>query len=82
MTSECRCICAFLVFLNAFLSALFKNTNLEDVVNARKLEREHMRDESQRKKEQDRLQREKDKLSKQERKEKEKKRTQKGERKR
>ncbi|KAJ7313470.1 hypothetical protein JRQ81_004869 [Phrynocephalus forsythii] len=62
--------------------SLFKNTNLEDVVNARKLEREHMRDESQRKKEQDRLQREKDKLSKQERKEKEKKRTQKGERKR
>nr|XP_020653672.1 coiled-coil domain-containing protein 43 isoform X2 [Pogona vitticeps] len=62
--------------------SLFKNTNLEDVVNARKLEREHMRDESHRKKEQDRLQREKDKLSKQERKEKEKKRTQKGERKR
>ncbi|KAF7236569.1 Coiled-coil domain-containing protein 43, partial [Varanus komodoensis] len=46
------------------------------------LEREHLRDESQRKKEQDKLQREKDKLTKQERKEKEKKRTQKGERKR
>nr|XP_060639292.1 coiled-coil domain-containing protein 43-like [Anolis sagrei ordinatus] len=61
---------------------LFKNTNLEDLVNARKLEREHQRDESQRKKEQDKLQREKDKLTKQERKEKEKKRTQKGERKR
>ncbi|XP_044274639.1 coiled-coil domain-containing protein 43 [Varanus komodoensis] len=62
--------------------SLFKNTNLEDVINARKLEREHLRDESQRKKEQDKLQREKDKLTKQERKEKEKKRTQKGERKR
>ncbi|XP_048371671.1 coiled-coil domain-containing protein 43 [Sphaerodactylus townsendi] len=62
--------------------SLFKNTNLTDVVNARKLERDHLRDESQRKKEQDKLQREKDKLAKQERKEKEKKRTQKGERKR
>ncbi|KAG8139844.1 hypothetical protein E2320_002605, partial [Naja naja] len=62
--------------------SLFKNTNLEDVMNARKLEREHLRDESQRKKERDKLQREKDKLTKQERKEKEKKRTQKGERKR
>ncbi|XP_015268564.1 PREDICTED: coiled-coil domain-containing protein 43 [Gekko japonicus] len=62
--------------------SLFKNTNLVDVVSARKLEKEHLRDESQRKKEQDKLQREKDKLAKQERKEKEKKRTQKGERKR
>ncbi|NXP56703.1 CCD43 protein, partial [Heliornis fulica] len=62
--------------------ALFRNTNVEDVVNARKLERELLRDEFQRKKEQDKLQREKDKLAKQERKEKEKKRTQKGERKR
>ncbi|XP_007424898.1 coiled-coil domain-containing protein 43 [Python bivittatus] len=62
--------------------SLFRNTNLEAVMNARKLEREHLRDESQRKKEQDKLQREKDKLTKQERKEKEKKRTQKGERKR
>ncbi|XP_077169146.1 coiled-coil domain-containing protein 43 [Paroedura picta] len=62
--------------------SLFKNTNLADVVSARKLERDHLRDESQRKKEQDKLQREKDKLAKQERKEKEKKRTQKGERKR
>ncbi|KAG8139843.1 hypothetical protein E2320_002605 [Naja naja] len=69
------------VLLNSLL-ALFKNTNLEDVMNARKLEREHLRDESQRKKERDKLQREKDKLTKQERKEKEKKRTQKGERKR
>ncbi|XP_062988883.1 coiled-coil domain-containing protein 43 [Elgaria multicarinata webbii] len=69
------------VTINAEKS-LFKNTNLEDVINARKLEREHLRDGSQRKKEQDKLQREKDKLSKQERKEKEKKRTQKGERKR
>ncbi|XP_070585630.1 coiled-coil domain-containing protein 43 [Erythrolamprus reginae] len=62
--------------------SLFKNTNLEDVMNARKLEREHLRDESQQKKDRDKLQREKDKLTKQERKEKEKKRTQKGERKR
>uniref|UniRef100_G1PMW9 Coiled-coil domain-containing protein 43 n=1 Tax=Myotis lucifugus TaxID=59463 RepID=G1PMW9_MYOLU len=61
---------------------LFRNTNVEDVLNARKLERDSLRDESQRKKEQDKLQREKDKLAKQERKEKEKKRTQKGERKR
>ncbi|NWQ83243.1 CCD43 protein, partial [Columbina picui] len=63
-------------------AALFRNTNVEDVVNARKLERELLRDEFQKKKEQDKLQREKDKLAKQERKEKEKKRTQKGERKR
>ncbi|NXS62480.1 CCD43 protein, partial [Brachypteracias leptosomus] len=63
-------------------SALFRNTNVEDVLNARKLERELLRDEFQKKKEQDKLQREKDKLAKQERKEKEKKRTQKGERKR
>ncbi|XP_007953431.1 coiled-coil domain-containing protein 43 [Orycteropus afer afer] len=61
---------------------LFRNTNVEDVLNARKLERDSLRDESQRKKEQEKLQREKDKLAKQERKEKEKKRTQKGERKR
>ncbi|CAM5137465.1 unnamed protein product [Natator depressus] len=46
------------------------------------LERDSLRDESQKKKEQDKHQREKDKLAKQERKEKEKKRTQKGERKR
>lgn len=64
------------------LAALFRNTNVEDVLNARKLERDSLRDESQRKKEQDKLQREKDKLAKQERKEKEKKRTQRGERKR
>ncbi|NXN94641.1 CCD43 protein, partial [Rhinopomastus cyanomelas] len=64
------------------LPALFRNTNVEDVLNARKLEREQLRDEFQKKKEQDKLQREKDKLAKQERKEKEKKRTQKGERKR
>ncbi|NXA43094.1 CCD43 protein, partial [Eudromia elegans] len=63
-------------------AALFRNTNVEDVLNARKLERELLRDEFQKKKEQDKLQREKDKLAKQERKEKEKKRTQKGERKR
>ncbi|NXI50705.1 CCD43 protein, partial [Chloroceryle aenea] len=69
-----------LCILNA--PALFRNTNVEDVLNARKLEREQLRDEFQKKKEQDKLQREKDKLAKQERKEKEKKRTQKGERKR
>ncbi|XP_006000220.1 coiled-coil domain-containing protein 43 [Latimeria chalumnae] len=62
--------------------SLFKNTNVEDVMNARKLEREKVKEEAQKKKEQDKLQREKDKLAKQERKEKEKKRTQKGERKR
>uniref|UniRef100_G1TDV9 Coiled-coil domain-containing protein 43 n=1 Tax=Oryctolagus cuniculus TaxID=9986 RepID=G1TDV9_RABIT len=62
--------------------SLFRNTNVEDVLNARRLERDSLRDESQRKKEQDRLQRERDKLAKQERKEKEKKRTQRGERKR
>ncbi|XP_067412326.1 coiled-coil domain-containing protein 43 [Emydura macquarii macquarii] len=62
--------------------SLFRNTNVEDVMNARKLERDSLRDESQKKKDQDKLQREKDKLAKQERKEKEKKRTQKGERKR
>uniref|UniRef100_A0A8C8S2I7 Coiled-coil domain-containing protein 43 n=1 Tax=Pelusios castaneus TaxID=367368 RepID=A0A8C8S2I7_9SAUR len=62
--------------------SLFRNTNVEDVMNARKVERDSLRDGSQKKKEQDKLQREKDKLAKQERKEKEKKRTQKGERKR
>ncbi|XP_018092982.1 MGC81882 protein isoform X1 [Xenopus laevis] len=62
--------------------SLFKNTNLEDVMNARKLERDSMRDAGQKKKEQDKQQRENQKASKQERKDKEKKRTQKGERKR
>ncbi|XP_038609972.1 coiled-coil domain-containing protein 43 isoform X2 [Tachyglossus aculeatus] len=62
--------------------SLFRNTNAESVLAARKLERDGLRDEAQRKKEQDRLQREKDRLAKQERKDKEKKRTQKGERKR
>lgn len=62
--------------------SMFKNTNLEDVINARKQEKESLREEAQKKKDQDKLQREKDKLVKQERKEKEKKRTQKGERKR
>uniref|UniRef100_F6TSR6 Coiled-coil domain-containing protein 43 n=1 Tax=Ornithorhynchus anatinus TaxID=9258 RepID=F6TSR6_ORNAN len=62
--------------------SLFRNTNVEAVLAARKLERDGLRDEAQRKKEQDRLQREKDRLAKQERKDKEKKRTQKGERKR
>ncbi|XP_075436499.1 coiled-coil domain-containing protein 43 [Ascaphus truei] len=62
--------------------SLFKNTNLDDVLNARKLERDGLRDASQKKKDQDKQQREKEKVAKQERKEKEKKRTQKGERKR
>ncbi|XP_015217513.1 coiled-coil domain-containing protein 43 [Lepisosteus oculatus] len=62
--------------------SLFKNTNLVDVMNAKKQEREKAREDSQKKREQDKVQREKDKLAKQERKEKEKKRTQKGERKR
>ncbi|KAM6174473.1 coiled-coil domain-containing protein 43 [Erethizon dorsatum] len=62
--------------------SLFRNTNVEDVLSARKLERDSLRDESQRKKEQDKLQRERDRLAKQERKEKERKRTQRGERKR
>ncbi|NWV40077.1 CCD43 protein, partial [Grantiella picta] len=72
----------FPALLGAVKDTLFRNTNVEDVLNARKLERELLRDEFQKKKEQDKLQREKDKLAKQERKEKEKKRTQKGERKR
>ncbi|XP_078079965.1 coiled-coil domain-containing protein 43 [Mustelus asterias] len=62
--------------------SLFKNTNVEAVLIAKKAEREKARGDAQKKKEQDKLQREKDKLAKQERKEKEKKRTQKGERKR
>ncbi|XP_040292428.1 coiled-coil domain-containing protein 43 isoform X2 [Bufo bufo] len=62
--------------------SLFKNTNLEDLVNARKHERDAMREASHKKKDQDKQQREKDKQAKQDRKEKEKKRTQKGERKR
>ncbi|XP_018619817.1 coiled-coil domain-containing protein 43 [Scleropages formosus] len=61
---------------------LFKNTNMEDVLNKKKLQREQARVEAQKKKEQDKIQREKDKLLKQERKDREKKRTQKGERKR
>ncbi|CAH2302637.1 Hypothetical predicted protein [Pelobates cultripes] len=69
-------------FVISLFSALFKNTNLEDVVNAKKLERDALKDASQKKKDQDKQQREKDKLAKQERKDKEKKRTQKGERKR
>uniref|UniRef100_A0A8C5QN45 Coiled-coil domain-containing protein 43 n=1 Tax=Leptobrachium leishanense TaxID=445787 RepID=A0A8C5QN45_9ANUR len=62
--------------------SLFKNTNLETMINAKKLERDTMKEASQKKKEQDKQQREKDKLAKQDRKDKEKKRTQKGERKR
>ncbi|ROI15117.1 Coiled-coil domain-containing protein 43 [Anabarilius grahami] len=62
--------------------ALFKNTNVEEVLNRRKQQRDQAREDAQKKKEQDKMQREKDKLAKQERKDKEKKRTQKGERKR
>ncbi|MCJ8739063.1 hypothetical protein PDJAM_G00042840 [Pangasius djambal] len=63
-------------------SALFKNTNVEDVMNRRRQQREQAKGDAQKKKEQDKMQREKDKLAKQERKDREKKRTQKGERKR
>ncbi|XP_051988103.1 coiled-coil domain-containing protein 43 isoform X1 [Xyrauchen texanus] len=62
--------------------SLFKNTNVEDVLNRRKHQREQVKEDAQKKKEQDKMQREKDKLAKQDRKDKEKKRTQKGERKR
>ncbi|XP_057201925.1 coiled-coil domain-containing protein 43 [Triplophysa rosa] len=62
--------------------SLFKNTNVEEVLNRRKHQREQAREDAQKKKEQDKMQREKDKLAKQDRKDKEKKRTQKGERRR
>lgn len=62
--------------------ALFKNTNVEVVMNRQKQQRIQAREDAQKKKEMDKMQREKDKLAKQDRKEKEKKRTQKGERKR
>ncbi|GLD49107.1 coiled-coil domain-containing protein 43 isoform X2 [Lates japonicus] len=62
--------------------SLFKNTNVEEVLNRQKQKREQAREDAQKKKEMDKMQREKDKLAKQDRKEKEKKRTQKGERKR
>ncbi|XP_016385675.1 coiled-coil domain-containing protein 43 [Sinocyclocheilus rhinocerous] len=62
--------------------SMFKNTNVEEVLNRRKQQRDQAREDAQKKKEQDKMQREKDKLAKQERKDKEKKRTQKGERKR
>lgn len=62
--------------------ALFKNTNVEEVLNRQKQKRIQAREDAQKKKEMDKMQREKDKLAKQDRKEKEKKRTQKGERKR
>ncbi|XP_062264423.1 coiled-coil domain-containing protein 43 [Platichthys flesus] len=62
--------------------SLFKNTNVEQVLNRQKEKRDQAREDSQKKKETDKMQREKDKLAKTDRKEKEKKRTQKGERKR
>lgn len=65
-----------------YILALFKNTNVEEVLNRQKQKRVQAREDAQKKKEMDKMQREKDKLSKQERKDKEKKRTQKGERKR
>lgn len=69
-------------FFDWEIAALFKNTNVEDVLNRKKQQREQAKEDAQKKKEQDKMQREKDKLAKQERKDKEKKRTQKGERKR
>lgn len=71
-----------LAALDLSVLALFKNTNVEEVLNRQKQKRVQAREDSQKKKEMDKMQREKDKLAKQERKEKEKKRTQKGERKR
>ncbi|XP_032442238.1 coiled-coil domain-containing protein 43 isoform X2 [Xiphophorus hellerii] len=62
--------------------SLFRNTNVEEVLNRQKQKRDQAREDAQKKKEMDKMQREKDKLAKQDRKEKEKKRTQKGERKR
>uniref|UniRef100_H3D2B0 Coiled-coil domain-containing protein 43 n=1 Tax=Tetraodon nigroviridis TaxID=99883 RepID=H3D2B0_TETNG len=62
--------------------ALFKNTNVEEVLKRNQQRRVQAREDAQKKKEMDKMQREKDKLAKQDRKEKEKKRTQKGERKR
>ncbi|KAK5616934.1 Coiled-coil domain-containing protein 43 [Crenichthys baileyi] len=62
--------------------SLFRNTNVEEVLNRQKQKRDQAREDAQKKKETDKMQREKDKLAKQDRKEKEKKRTQKGERKR
>ncbi|XP_036003720.1 coiled-coil domain-containing protein 43-like isoform X2 [Fundulus heteroclitus] len=62
--------------------SLFRNTNVEEVLNRQKQKRDQAREDAQKKKEGDKMQREKDKLAKQDRKEKEKKRTQKGERKR
>lgn len=62
--------------------SLFKNTNVEEVMNRQKQKRDQAREDAQKKRETDKMQREKDKLAKQDRKEKEKKRTQKGERKR
>ncbi|TNN44314.1 Coiled-coil domain-containing protein 43 [Liparis tanakae] len=67
---------------HGFPAALFKNTNVEEVLSRQKQKRDQARDDSQKKKEGDKMQREKDKLTKQDRKDKEKKRTQKGERKR
>ncbi|KAK3520640.1 hypothetical protein QTP70_029536 [Hemibagrus guttatus] len=66
----------------ANVSALFKNTNVVDVFNRTRQQREQAKEDAKKKKEQDKMQREKDKLTKQERKDREKKRTQKGERKR
>ncbi|XP_053193858.1 coiled-coil domain-containing protein 43 [Scomber japonicus] len=68
--------------LPATEKSLFKNTNVTEVLNRQKQQRDQAREDSQKKKETDKMQREKDKLAKQDRKEKEKKRTQKGERRR
>ncbi|XP_029998244.1 coiled-coil domain-containing protein 43 [Sphaeramia orbicularis] len=68
--------------ISANEKSLFRNTNVEEVLNRQKQKRDQAREDAQKKKETDKMQREKDKLAKQDRKEKEKKRTQKGERKR
>ncbi|XP_068606214.1 coiled-coil domain-containing protein 43 [Brachionichthys hirsutus] len=70
------------VYLPGNDRSLFKNTNVEEVLNRQKQKRVQTREDAQKKKETDKMQRDKDKAAKQERKEKEKKRTQKGERKR
>lgn len=78
----CRTFLTLMVVPLLRVAALFKNTNVEEVLNRQKQKRVQAREDAHKKKEMDKMQREKDKLSKQERKEKEKKRTQKGERKR
>ncbi|PWA17696.1 hypothetical protein CCH79_00008254 [Gambusia affinis] len=63
--------------VQTYSPTLFRNTNVEEVLNRQKQKRDQAREDAQKKKEVDKMQREKDKLAKQDRKEKEKKRTQK-----